>query len=203
MNQVPYGMEHERTAAQHHETKGQPIEMNFEAHEPSPTSTPSDRDNDPNKQAAKVNTNAKTTSYQKQSASPDADGDQHNHRAFSTYTFSKSAILDDEGRQVASMQGSYEDSTGRQKAVHERQIEGTKLRTTWSSMDGQHETTCSSGTPEEFEAEWQQTPFGEAQKAIQEQQKQQEQLKRSGLTQKLQQQVANSKAKMEATSMEK
>ncbi|KAG3134036.1 hypothetical protein PI124_g19429 [Phytophthora idaei] len=101
------------------------------------------------------------------------------------------------------MQGSYEDSTGRQIAVHERQIEGTKLRTTWSSMDGQHETTCSSGTPEEFEAEWQQTPFGEAQKAIQEQQKQQEQLKRSGLTQKLQQQVANSKAKMEAMSMEK
>ncbi|KAG3134033.1 hypothetical protein PI124_g19430 [Phytophthora idaei] len=97
MNQVPYGMEHERTAAQHHETKGQPIEMNFEAHEPSPTSTPSDRDNDPNKQTAKVNTNAKTTSYQKQSASPDADGDQQNHRAFSTYTFSKSAILDDEG----------------------------------------------------------------------------------------------------------
>ncbi|GMF39823.1 unnamed protein product [Phytophthora fragariaefolia] len=29
---------------------------------------------------------------------------------------------------------------------------------------GRHESICSSGSPEEFEALWQQTPFGEAQK---------------------------------------
>ncbi|KAG3122430.1 hypothetical protein PC128_g27768 [Phytophthora cactorum] len=42
------------------------------------------------------------------------------------------------------------------------------MRTTWSRQskedEGQHESICSSGSPEEFEALWQQTPFGEAQK---------------------------------------
>ncbi|EEY56834.1 sporangia induced hypothetical protein [Phytophthora infestans T30-4] len=180
MSQIP---EREQAARQHHETKGQPIEMNFEFHEPSPTSTPSDHDNDPNKQTGNFNLNEKATSYQdqnQQSSSPNDPEGQQNNRAFSTYTFSKSSILDDEGRQVASMQGRYEDSLGRMKAVQERQIDGTKLRTTWSSMcEGQPETTCSSGSPEEFEAQWQHTPFGEAQKAIQEHQHQQ-QLERSG-----------------------
>ncbi|KAE9218179.1 hypothetical protein PF004_g13934, partial [Phytophthora fragariae] len=62
----------------------------------------------------------------------------------------------------------YEDSTGRLKAVHEREIDGKKLRTTWSRQskqdEGRHESICSSGSPEEFETLWQQTPFVEAQK---------------------------------------
>ncbi|CEG45601.1 uncharacterized protein PHALS_01887, partial [Plasmopara halstedii] len=57
----------------------------------------------------------------------------------------------------------YEDSTGRLKAVHERQVEGKKLRSTWSRMgpddEGKHEATCSGGTQDEFEALWQETPF--------------------------------------------
>ncbi|ETP09908.1 hypothetical protein F441_14350 [Phytophthora nicotianae CJ01A1] len=62
----------------------------------------------------------------------------------------------------------YEDSTDRLKAVQEREIDGKKMRTTWNRQnkedEGQHESICSSGSPEEFEALWQQTPFGEAQK---------------------------------------
>lgn len=88
--------------------------------------------------------------------------------SFSSYSFSNSSVVDDKGRRVTSRRRRYEDSTGRLKAVHEREVDGKKLRTTWRRQskqdDGQHESVCSSGSPEEFEALWQQTPFGEAQK---------------------------------------
>ncbi|RLN89721.1 hypothetical protein BBJ28_00020336 [Nothophytophthora sp. Chile5] len=105
--------------------------------------------------------------------------DDRHRRAFSSYSFSDSSVVDDKGRRVTSTRRRYEDSTGRLKAVHERQIEGKKLRTTWNRQDkqdqGQHEAICSSGSPDEFEALWQQTPFGEAQKkTIKDQQQQQQ-----------------------------
>ncbi|KAE9050897.1 hypothetical protein PR003_g5475 [Phytophthora rubi] len=91
-----------------------------------------------------------------------------NCRTFSSYSFSNSSVVDDKGRRVTTTRRRYEDSTGRLKAVHEREIDGKKLRTTWSRQskqdEGRHESICSSGSPEEFETLWQQTPFGEAQK---------------------------------------
>ena len=95
-------------------------------------------------------------------------GDDSISHLFSSYSFSNSSVVDEKGRRVATTRRRYEDSTGRLKAVHEREIDGKKMRTTWRRQgkeeDGQHESTCSSGSPEEFEALWQQTPFGAAQK---------------------------------------
>ncbi|KAL7691654.1 hypothetical protein Plhal304r1_c008g0030711 [Plasmopara halstedii] len=147
-----------------------------------------DRDNDPNKP------NKKTSTDKHQAV---AINDDQSRRAFSSYTFSNSSIVDDKGRRVMSTRRRYEDSTGRLKAVHERQIEGKKMRSTWSRMgpedEGKHEATCSGGTPDEFEAMWQKTPFGDAQKKTikQEQQKQLEPEKHSL--------KPNSKAKEKAT----
>ena len=89
------------------------------------------------------------------------------YRNFSSYSFSSSSILDDMGRQVTTTRRRYEDSNGQLKAVHEREIDGKKLRTTWRRQNkadkGQHESICSMGNPDEFETLWQQTPFGQAQ----------------------------------------
>ncbi|KAL7993182.1 hypothetical protein Plhal703r1_c77g0173131 [Plasmopara halstedii] len=129
-----------------------------------------DRDNDPNKP------NKKTSTDKHQAV---AINDDQSRRAFSSYTFSNSSIVDDKGRRVMSTRRRYEDSTGRLKAVHERQIEGKKMRSTRN--------------PDEFEAMWQKTPFGDAQKKTikQEQQKQLEPEKHSL--------KPNSKAKEKAT----
>ncbi|CAI5735774.1 unnamed protein product [Peronospora destructor] len=89
-------------------------------------------------------------------------------RNFSSYSFSSSSVLDDTGRRVTTTRRRYEDSNGQLKAVHEREIDGKKLRTTWRRQnktdEGQHESICSTGDPDEFEELWQQTPFGQAQK---------------------------------------
>ncbi|TDH71106.1 hypothetical protein CCR75_008905 [Bremia lactucae] len=123
--------------------------------------------NDSN-QSKKGKPRTSNPNQQNQMGSQSLENDNQRRRAFSSYTFSNSSIVDNNGRRVTSMRRRYEDSTGRLKAVHERQVEGKKLRTTWSRMTpddkGQHEALCSSGTPDEFEALWQQTPFGEAQK---------------------------------------
>ncbi|EEY56842.1 uncharacterized protein PITG_10365 [Phytophthora infestans T30-4] len=169
---LPVLLREQRPATQHREVATQPTEKETDsvAHDPTPT-----RDNDPNKQTvkAKVTTSTKASSKkQKQqsdnSDSSNVDADSQYRRAFSSYTFSNTSIVDDKGRRVTSSRRRYEDSTGRLKAVHERQIEGKKLRTTWNRMhpddEGQHEAICSSGTPDEFETLWQQTPFGETQK---------------------------------------
>lgn len=101
-----------------------------------------------------------------ESASPSQQQPQH---MFSTYSFSNSSILDDKGRRIVSTRRRYEDSNGRLKAVHEREIEGKKMRAVWNRMhkddEGEHETTicAGGGTPEEFEQAWKTTPFGEAQ----------------------------------------
>lgn len=108
------------------------------------------------------------TQHQATEAGDDRGAEDGQGRAFSSYSFSNSSVVDDKGRRVVSTRRRYEDSTGRLKAVHERQIEGKKLRTVWSRQStddaGVHASECSSGSPEEFERLWQATPFGEAQK---------------------------------------
>jgi hypothetical protein len=47
----------------------------------------------------------------------------------------------DKGRRVTSTRRRYENSTGRLKAVHDRQIEGKKLRSTWNRMGPDDERT--------------------------------------------------------------
>ncbi|KAF1794988.1 hypothetical protein JG687_00017202 [Phytophthora cactorum] len=196
-----------RPATQHRQVATQPAETATDAHDPTLT-----RDNDPNKQTVKAKANASTktsTQKQNQSDSADADADIQHRRAFSSYTLSNSSIVDDKGRRVTSSRRRYEDSTGRLKAVHERQIEGKKLRTTWNRMgpddEGQLEAMCSSGTPDEFEALWQQTPFGEAQKKTIKEQQRQQQLEQGQQTKtqtQEKQQATTSNSKAEATPME-
>ncbi|POM65070.1 hypothetical protein PHPALM_19290, partial [Phytophthora palmivora] len=96
---------------------------------------------------------------------------------FRAYYFSNSFIVDDKGWRITNTRRGFQDSTSRLTAVHEREVDGKKLRSTWNRMgpddEGQHDAVCSSGTPDEFESLWQQTPFGEAQKkTIKDQQKQ-------------------------------
>ena len=89
-----------------------------------------------------------------------------NKRAFSSYSFSSSSVVDEEGRKVVSTRRRYEDSTGRLKAEHERETMGKRLKTVWNRKNnndkGEH-TICSQSTPEEFEKLWSKTPFGKAQ----------------------------------------
>jgi hypothetical protein len=114
-------------------------------------------------------TDTTTQQQPQQSTEQTPEGQQGDNigRTFSTYSFSNSSIMDDKGRRVVSTRRRYEDSTGRLKAVHERQIEDKKLRAVWNRMHkddtGAHDQICENGTPEEFEAAWKQTPFGEAQ----------------------------------------
>ncbi|KAK1944169.1 hypothetical protein P3T76_004081 [Phytophthora citrophthora] len=133
------------------------------------------------------------------------ENDLH-RRAFSSYSFSNSSVLDDKGRQVTSTRRRYEDSTGRLKAVHERQVEGKTLRRTWNRSGpddkGQHEAVCSSGSPDEFEALWQQTPFGAAQKKAIKQQEQQQQQQLDQGQQKQKVTTTNSKTETEEAPME-
>jgi hypothetical protein len=104
---------------------------------------------------------------QQEQQPPQHPPQQHPHTAFSTYSFSNSSVVDDKGRRVVSTRRRYEDSSGRLKALHERQIEGKTHRAVWNRLHkddaGRHETLCSSGTtPDEFEQVWKTTPFGEA-----------------------------------------
>lgn len=96
--------------------------------------------------------------------SADSDDDQ----AFSSYTFSSSTLLDANGHRVSTIRRRYEDSTGRLKAVHEREIDGKRLKNLWrrNSADdkGEHHTVCFGSSSEEFEEQWKETPFGQAEK---------------------------------------
>lgn len=88
-------------------------------------------------------------------------------RSFSSYSYSSSSLLDKEGRRVTSTRRRYEDSNGRLKAVHEREVDGKKIRSVWNRNgkddEGKHDMICSSGTAEEFEKIWEATPFAKAQ----------------------------------------
>ncbi|KAL4102631.1 hypothetical protein PRIC1_006375 [Phytophthora ramorum] len=193
---LPVLAREQRTETQHREAAAQPMQTEPDAQpqdktQPKTTSPAHPRtavrDNDPNKttHGAKAKQQQQQQQQQQQSTKPfaqtdtNAGADNQYHRAFSSYSFSDSSIVDDKGRRVTSTRRRYEDSTGRLKAVHERQIEGKKLRTTWNRLgpddEGQHESVCSIGSPEKFEALWQQTPFGQAQKETIKEQKQQQQ----------------------------
>ncbi|CAI5701496.1 unnamed protein product [Peronospora effusa] len=111
---------------------------------------------------------------EQQKETPEAD----NKRAFSSYSFSSSSVVDEKGRKVMSTRRRYEDSTGRLKAEHEREVVGKRLKTVWNRKndkdEGEHHTICSQSTPEEFEKLWSETPFGKAQE------KKSKELKESG-----------------------
>ncbi|KAL4086608.1 hypothetical protein PRIC1_013672 [Phytophthora ramorum] len=70
------------------------------------------------------------------------------------------------GHRIGTARRRYEDSTARLKATHEREIDGKKVKMLWQRSntqdEGGHETICSSGSPEEFEKEWTDTPLGRA-----------------------------------------
>lgn len=93
--------------------------------------------------------------------------EQEGTRAFSSYSYNNSSVVDDKGNRVLSTRRRYEDSTGRLKAVHERHLGDRHLKTIWNRKDkdsqGEHHTICSSGTAEDFEKLWAETPFGQAQ----------------------------------------
>ncbi|KAL3665541.1 hypothetical protein V7S43_009577 [Phytophthora oleae] len=175
---LPVLAREQQPATQQRETAAQPAPVDTETIAAAKTTS----DNDPNKQPN--------------------ENDLH-RRAFSSYSFSNSSVVDDKGRLVTSTRRRYEDSTGRLKAVHERQVEGKTLRTMWNRSGpddkGQHEAVCSSGSPDEFEALWQQTPFGAAQKKTIKQQEQQ-QLQQG--QQKQKEATTNSKTETEAAPME-
>ena len=91
-----------------------------------------------------------------------------NHHAFSSYSYSTSSILDKHGKRIVNTRRRYEDSNGRLKAIHDREIDGKKMKTIWHRKNkndkGEHKSSCSSGTVDEFEKLWSSTPFGKAQK---------------------------------------
>ncbi|POM73313.1 Hypothetical protein PHPALM_9850 [Phytophthora palmivora] len=113
---------------------------------------------------------------EKQAETPETE----NQRAFSSYSYSSSSVVDEDGRKVMSTRRRYEDSTGRLKAEHEREVLGKRLKTVWNRKngedEGEHHTICSQGTPDEFEKLWSKTAFGKAQE------KKKEELKESDKT---------------------
>lgn len=105
-------------------------------------------------------------------------------RGLSSYSFTQSMVRDAQGRAIASTRRRYEDSTGRLKAVHEREIDGRRLVTTWNRQNqqdkGEHHSIASEGTEEDFEKVWAETPFGKAHKQKQLEHKQQHQQQEGG-----------------------
>ncbi|OQR85659.1 hypothetical protein ACHHYP_11587 [Achlya hypogyna] len=87
--------------------------------------------------------------------------------ACSNYSYSHASVVDDQGKRVTSVRRRYEDSSGRLKAVHEREVDGKRLVTKWTKKDkddkGEHLTLCSEGVDKAgFEALWAETPFHKA-----------------------------------------
>ncbi|TDH70451.1 hypothetical protein CCR75_000386 [Bremia lactucae] len=105
------------------------------------------------------------TSVQQQEK--DESVEAENQKTFSSYSISSSTILDENGQKVMSTRRRYEDSSGRLKAEHEREVSNKRVKTVWNRMnakdDGEHHTICSQVTPDEFEKLWSQTSFGKAQ----------------------------------------
>jgi len=86
--------------------------------------------------------------------------------AYSSYSYTTSSSLDKNGKRVVNTRRRYEDSNGRLKAIHDREIDGKKLKAIWlrknKNDEGEHKLICSSGTVDEFEKMWADTPFGKA-----------------------------------------
>ncbi|RLN68265.1 hypothetical protein BBJ29_000840 [Phytophthora kernoviae] len=106
-----------------------------------------------------------TTERQKETKAKEPE--TGNEQAFSSYSFSSSSVVDEEGRMVMSTRRRYEDSSGRLKAEHERELLGKRMKTVWNRKnakdEGEHHTICSQGTADDFEKLWSQTAFGKAQ----------------------------------------
>ncbi|OQR80508.1 hypothetical protein THRCLA_12015, partial [Thraustotheca clavata] len=89
---------------------------------------------------------------------------------FTTYSYSSAVVLDDDGNRIASIRRRYEDSSGRLKAFHSREIGDKNVTISWnrSNFDdkGNCETQCNHGTPEDFEKLWESTEFGQAVKEL-------------------------------------
>jgi hypothetical protein len=87
-------------------------------------------------------------------------------QSYSSYSYSSSTILDENGHRVTSVRRRYEDSTGRLKAVHEREIDGKKVKSVWKRKEkldeGDYKTLTEATSEEEFEEAWKKTPFGKA-----------------------------------------
>ncbi|TYZ56691.1 hypothetical protein PybrP1_005183, partial [[Pythium] brassicae (nom. inval.)] len=101
------------------------------------------------------------TEREQEPATTQPQAQREGTRAFSSYSFSNSSVVDDKGRRIESTRRRYEDSTGRLKAVHERAVGDKCLKTIWNRKkrddEGEHRTLCSKGTPEEFEKLWSST----------------------------------------------
>jgi len=86
--------------------------------------------------------------------------------AYFTYSYSTCLTADDQGCRVNSTRRRYEDSAGRLKAQHKRQIGTCALESTWKRKseqdEGTHESKVTSGSVEGFEEAWKGTPFGVA-----------------------------------------
>ncbi|EGZ29450.1 hypothetical protein PHYSODRAFT_476719 [Phytophthora sojae] len=86
--------------------------------------------------------------------------------SFFTYAYSTCLTADDNGRRVNSTRRRYEDSAGRVKAQHRRQIGTCALESTWKRAseqdEGTHAHKVTSGSVEDFEKAWKGTPFGVA-----------------------------------------
>jgi hypothetical protein len=104
------------------------------------------------------------TTTKSQNVQPEEDQQQNQKRTFSTYSYSSSSLVDENGKRIVSTRRRYEDSTGRLKAIHEREIAGKKLKSIWNRLSndelGSHGMICTNGTPEDFEKIWSTTPFG-------------------------------------------
>ncbi|ETW04252.1 hypothetical protein H310_04580 [Aphanomyces invadans] len=89
---------------------------------------------------------------------------------YANYSYSSAYLVDNDGRRVESVRRRYEDSTGKLKAMHARDVNGRKMLAKWNrdqySDKGTHEVKCSEGTPEEFEELWKKTPFADEEKPI-------------------------------------
>lgn len=88
--------------------------------------------------------------------------------SFSTYSYSRCATLNDNLDLVSSTRRRYEDSSGCLKAVHKRQIGARKLESMWlkssdPDVEDRHTVHVSPGdTKNQFDKDWQATPFGQA-----------------------------------------
>ncbi|EQC31546.1 hypothetical protein SDRG_10718 [Saprolegnia diclina VS20] len=89
---------------------------------------------------------------------------------FANYSYSSAVIVDKDGKRLASIRRRYEDSSGRLKATHTREIGDKRVLTKWNRADhkdkGRYETVCDSGSADEFEKLWASTEFGSASKEL-------------------------------------
>lgn len=101
----------------------------------------------------------------KNESSVEGDSKTPQH-SYSCYSYSYSSVIGNDGHRVGTLRRRYEDSTGRLKAIHEREVDGKKFTDVWqrygSDGKGEHSSTCTGSTTEEFESEWKNTPFGQA-----------------------------------------